>query len=137
MANESGMSRVFAITAALAGLAFASAADARSPLEGRWDRGNMQIDIKPCGTALCGTVVAASTKQQARAENGSGTELIGATLIKDIRPAGRGTYRAQVFLADRNRHASGRITQLNPNRLRVSGCVLAILCKTTHWDRVR
>ena len=131
------MRRVFVIAAALSGLAFASAADARSPLEGRWDRGNLQIDIKPCGRALCGTVVNASAKQQLRAENGSGTELVGATLIKDIRPAGRGTYRAKVFVPDRNMHASGKITQLNPNRLRVSGCVLAILCKTTHWDRVR
>lgn len=131
------MRKIVTITAALTALAFAGPADARSPLVGRWDRGNMQIDIKPCGTALCGTVVSASPKQQARAENGSGTELIGATVIKDIRPAGAARYRAKVFIADRNMHASGTIIQLNANRLRVRGCALAVLCKTTHWDRVR
>jgi uncharacterized protein (DUF2147 family) len=131
------MSRGISIIAALTALAFAGAANARSPIEGRWAKGNMQIDIRPCGASLCGRVVKASPKQQARAENGSGTELIGATLIKQIRPVGPRTYKARVFVADRNMHATGKITQLNPNRLRVSGCALAVLCKTTHWDRVR
>lgn len=126
-----------AILAALLVTAAAGAAEARSPIEGRWDRGNMQIDIKPCGTQLCGTVVNASAKQKSKAENGSGTSLIGATLIRQIQPTGPRTYKARVFLPDRNTHASGKIQQLNPNRLRVSGCVLAVLCRTTHWDRVR
>jgi uncharacterized protein (DUF2147 family) len=122
---------------ALAGLSFAGTAEARSPIEGRWAKGNMQIDIKPCGATLCGTVVRASRKQQNRARNGSGTDLIGATLIKQIQPAGPQTYRARVFVADRNMHALGKIRQLSANRLQVSGCALAILCKTTQWIRVR
>jgi uncharacterized protein (DUF2147 family) len=130
------MSRAILIGAALAALALAGTADARGPIEGRWAKGNMQIDIKPCGSSLCGTIVKASPKQQARAENGSGTELVGARVINQIRPIGRNSYKARVFLADRNMNASGKITQLNPNRLRVSGCVLAFLCRTTHWDRV-
>lgn len=125
------------IPAALLMAAAAGAAEARSPIEGRWDRGNMQIDIKPCGASLCGTVVNASAKQKAKSEKGSGTDLVGATLIRQIQPTGPRTYKARVFLPDRNTHASGKIQQLNANRLRVSGCVLAVLCRTTHWDRVR
>lgn len=131
------MSKAIVIAAALAGLAFAGSADARSPLEGRWDRKDMQIDIKPCGASLCGTVVSASAKQKAKAQNGSDTNLVGATLIRQIQPVGRQTYRARVFLPDRNMSASGKITQLTPDRLRVSGCVLAVICRTSHWDRVR
>ena len=114
----------------------AGSAEARSPIEGRWAKGKLQIDIKPCGASLCGTVVKASPKQQARAERGSGTELIGATLIKEVRPTGPNSYRARVFLADRNTHASGRIRQLSPTRLQVSGCVLAVICRTSNWTRV-
>lgn len=125
------------IAAALIGAIAATPADARSPIEGRWKKGKLQIDIKPCGAALCGTVVKASPKQQARAERGSGTELIGATLIKDIRPTGPNSYRAKVFVADRNMNASGKITQVSPNRLKVSGCVLAIICKSANWTRVQ
>ncbi|HEY0629363.1 MAG TPA: DUF2147 domain-containing protein [Sphingomicrobium sp.] len=125
------------ILVALLLAAIASPADARSPIEGRWRKGNLQIDIKPCGPSLCGTVVKASAKQQARAERGSGTELIGSTLIKDIRPIGPNSYRARVFVADRNMHASGRIRQVSPNQLRVSGCVLAFICRSANWVRVR
>ena len=124
------------ILAALVTAAIASPADARSPIEGRWKKGNMQIDIKPCGASLCGTVVKASAKQQARAERGSGTELIGATLINDIRPTGPNRYKARVFVADRNVHASGKIRQVSPDRLKVSGCVLLIICKSADWVRV-
>lgn len=122
--------------AALFSVIAAVPAEARSPIEGRWKKGNMQIDIKPCGSGLCGTVVKASAKQQRRAERGSGTELIGATLIKDIRPAGPSKYRARVFVADRNMHATGKIQQVSPNQLKVSGCVLLIVCKSTNWTRV-
>ena len=76
------MTKMILTAIALAGLTFAGSAEARGPLEGRWAKGNMQIDIKPCGPTLCGTVVRASRKQQSRAQNGSGTNLIGATLIK-------------------------------------------------------
>ena len=125
------------IIAALFAVAVAGTAEARSPIEGRWKKGNLQIDIRPCGKTLCGTVVKASAKQQARAERGSGTDLIGATLIKDIRSAGPRNYRAKVFVADRNMHATGKIRQLSPNQLKVSGCVLAIVCKSTKWTRVQ
>ena len=84
------------ITAALLIAAAAGSAEARSPIEGRWAKGKMQIDIKPCGSALCGTVVKASPKQQAKAERGSGTDLVGATLIKDIRRTGPNSYRAPI-----------------------------------------
>lgn len=114
----------------------AGAAEARSPIEGRWQKGNLQIDIKPCGPALCGTVVRASAKQQARAERGSGTDLIGATLIRDIRPDGPRTYRARVFVPDRNMNASGKIQHVSRDQLKVSGCVLAIICKSANWTRV-
>jgi uncharacterized protein (DUF2147 family) len=124
------------IIAAVLAVTAAGAADARSPIEGRWAKGKMQIDIRPCGSNLCGTVVKASPKQQAKAERGSGTDLVGATLIKDIRPIGPNSYRAKVFVADRNMNASGRIRQVAPNRLKVSGCVLAFICKSADWRRV-
>jgi uncharacterized protein (DUF2147 family) len=96
----------------------------------------MEITIAPCGDTLCGTVTKASAKQKAKAERGSGTELIGARLIKNIHATGPSVYRANVFLADRNMNARGTIRQLGPNRLAVRGCVLAIICKSATWDRV-
>ena len=96
----------------------------------------MEIVIRPCGGTLCGTVIKASEKQRARAERGSGTNLIGARVIDNIQPAGAGIYKADVYVADRDMNARGTIRQVGPNRLEVRGCVLAIICKTTHWDRI-
>jgi uncharacterized protein (DUF2147 family) len=130
------MERFFiGLAAALVIIAPASAT-AKSGLEGRWQNGRMEIAIGPCGSALCGTVVKASAKQQAKAERGTGTELIGARLITNIRPSGPNSYRANVYLADRGFNTSGTIRQLGPNRLNVRGCVFAFICKSSNWDRI-
>ena len=71
------MKRLFLSVAALSVLATPALASARSNLEGRWKNGKMEIVIRPCGGSLCGTVVKASAKQQAKAQRGSGTRLLG------------------------------------------------------------
>jgi uncharacterized protein (DUF2147 family) len=130
------MKRSYLSVAVLLVAATPTSANARSNLEGRWKNGKMEIVIAQCGRALCGTVVKASARQQARAESGSGTNLIGARLIDNIRPAGPGVYHADVFVADRDTNASGTIHVVGPNRLEVRGCVMTVICKTTHWDRI-
>jgi uncharacterized protein (DUF2147 family) len=130
------MKRVFITLATLAVALAPAQATAKSSIEGRWKNGKMEIVISPCGRSLCGTVVKASAKQQAKAERGTGTDLIGARLITDIRPKGPRTYRANVYLADRDMNASGTIRQVNPDRLNVRGCVYAIICKSSNWDRI-
>jgi uncharacterized protein (DUF2147 family) len=124
---------------ALSGLAIALApasALARSNLEGRWKNGAMEIVIAPCGPSLCGRVVKASAQQQSKAQRGSGTRLLGARVIDNIEPVAPGRWNADVFVASRDMNARGTIEQVGPNRLAVRGCVLAIICKTTHWDRI-
>jgi uncharacterized protein (DUF2147 family) len=130
------MKRFFIILATLFVAAAPALANARSNLEGRWRNGKMEIVIAQCGRALCGTVVKASARQQAKAESGSGTNLLGARVIDNIQPAGPGVYRANVFVADRDTNARGTIEQVGPDRLSVRGCVWMVICKTTHWDRV-
>jgi uncharacterized protein (DUF2147 family) len=130
------MKRIFRLSAAMLALAVPAAAGAASSIEGRWKNGHMEIQISNCGRALCGTIVKASAKQQAKAQRGTGTQLIGARLITNIRPAGPQTYRANVFLADRGVSTSGTIRQLDANRLNVRGCVLAVICRSTTWDRI-
>ena len=114
-----------------------AAATAGSPIEGRWRNGKMEIEIDRCGAMLCGTVVKASAKAQAKAQKGTGTKLIGARLIDNIRPTGANSYKARVFLADRDMHATGTIRQVSDDRLAVKGCALVILCRSATWERVR
>ena len=131
------MKKLLIAFASMSMLAAPASASAKSTLEGRWKKGNLVIQISPCGRELCGTVVRASAKQQAKAERGSGTDLIGARLIKDIDKTGPNTYRANVFLPHRNVHARGTIKQVSTNTLAVRGCVLGVICKSQTWQRVR
>jgi uncharacterized protein (DUF2147 family) len=126
-----------AIFAAIGIIAAPAAASSKSTIEGRWKNGTMEIQIAPCGRALCGTVVKASREQAADAKRGSGTDLVGARLITGIQPTGPRTYSGQVFIADRNLHADGTISQVSRNQLEVRGCMLGIVCRTKTWDRVR
>ena len=126
-----------ALAAAATSLGVAAPAAAPVPIEGRWARGNMQIRIAPCGQALCGTVLRASDKQKARAEAGSGTDLVGATLIHHIRAVGPGRYTAKVFVADKNMNANGTIVQVSPDEINVKGCVaFGLFCKSQQWTRI-
>jgi uncharacterized protein (DUF2147 family) len=131
------MKRFLAALAAVGLAASPAPASAKTPLEGHWKNGPMVIEIAPCGSKLCGTVVKASPIQQKKAERGSGTELIGARLITDIEQTGPSTYQGRVFAADRNIYANGTVRQLSPNRLEVKGCILLVICKTRTYDRVR
>jgi uncharacterized protein (DUF2147 family) len=130
------MKRLFLGLAGLATALVPASAVARSGLEGRWKNGAMEIIIAPCGPSLCGRVVKASPQQQAKAAHGSGTRLLGARVIDNIEATGAGRWNADVFLASRDMNARGTIEQVGPDRLAVRGCVLVIICKTTHWDRI-
>lgn len=130
------MKRFFLACAGLAVALAPASALAKSNLEGRWKNGAMEIVIGPCGQSLCGRVVKASSQQQAKAQRGSGKQLLGARVIDNIEPAGPGRWSATVYVASRDMNARGTIEQVNPDRLAVRGCVLAIICKTTHWDRI-
>ena len=131
------MKRIIAAIAALSAVATPAVASAQDSLQGRWKNGKMEVVIAPCGSKLCGTVVKASPVQQAKAERGSDTDLIGARLIENIERTGPDTYKARVFVADHNVYASGTIKQVSNNQLHVRGCVLAVICKSRTWDRVR
>lgn len=131
------MKRILVSLVAVGVLAGPATASAKSPLEGRWKNGRMEVVIAPCGKKLCGTVVKASPKQQSRAESGSGTDLVGARLIESIEPTGPGTYRGRVFVADHGVHANGTIRQVSPNQLKVKGCILGVICRSKTWDRMR
>jgi uncharacterized protein (DUF2147 family) len=130
------MKRLLIALGALCALAAPTSADARSSLEGRWKNGKTEIVIRPCGGSLCGNVTKASPKQQAKAQRGSGTRLIGSRVIDNIEQAGPATYKADVYLPDRDMTARGTIRQVNANRLNVLGCLFGFLCKATNWDRV-
>ncbi|WP_368187446.1 DUF2147 domain-containing protein [Aestuariibius sp. HNIBRBA575] len=123
---------VLSVVGAIA-LAGAATAD---PLEGTWrttadDNGNSGlIQVAPCGSALCGTLI--------RAYGPNGAEIpsdnIGQNIISETVASGGGAYTGKVYSPDRDKTYNSRL-QLSGNQLTVSGCVLGICREGGVWTR--
>jgi uncharacterized protein (DUF2147 family) len=124
--------------AALTALAAASPASAASPLVGVWTspKGNVTVRIKPCGSLLCGEVVDASARAKRRAAKQGVTKLVGEPLLNNIAPAGPGKWTGKVFVPRLRTHVGGRITMQSPDRMQISGCYAAIICRSAVYRRV-
>ncbi len=121
-----------AVLIALAAPAFAD------PLEGVWqttrdDNGNFgYIQVAPCGTALCGTLVKSFDANGAEVTSpNNGRQIISETVAQ-----GGGAYRGKVWAPDRDKTYNSRL-QLSGDSLAVSGCVLGICRDGGTWTRVQ
>lgn len=130
--------KTMTIIAAALLAAVPAAAAAQSPIEGVWSnpKGSVKVRIAPCGQALCGRVVSATAKAKADAAEGGTRSLVGTTILSNLMPAGANRWKGRVFMPAANRHATGNFSLTSGNRLRIQGCVLAILCKSQTWTRV-
>jgi uncharacterized protein (DUF2147 family) len=137
------MNKLFAAAAAasLAVSTFAATADAQAQGQqpsGVWrnPRNSVHVRIQPCGRALCGTVVWASTRAQQKAREAGTARLIGAQLFRQLQPQGSGAWGGRVFVPDRARTVSGTL-RVRGREAIVSGCVAAgLVCRSQTWTRV-
>jgi len=132
--------RLFSLFACAALLGGAAPAPVQEGLQGEWrnTRNTVHLRVQPCGAALCGTVTWAADQQRADAKKGSGRELIGSALLRDLRKGNDGNWHGKVFVPDINSTATATVIQLNGNLIRVSGCTLfGLACRTQHWHRLK
>jgi uncharacterized protein (DUF2147 family) len=121
------------LSAALACLAAGAMAE---PLVGTWrtakdDNGNSGlIQVKPCGAALCGTLVKAFDKAGKSMESPN----IGRKIIWDTKPVGDGEYRGMVYSPDRDAEYKSKLV-LTGDKLSVSGCRIGICREGGVWTR--
>lgn len=132
--------RLLALFASATMLVAAAPLQPGNGLQGEWRNTNntVHLRVQPCGSAYCGTVTWASDSQRAEARKGSGKDLLGSPLLRDLKRGDNGAWRGKVFLPAVNTTATATVLQINPNMLRVSGCsLLGLVCKTQHWHRIQ
>jgi uncharacterized protein (DUF2147 family) len=120
----------------------AEALAAASPM-GRWvtDSGNLEIEIAPCGKAICGTVVKVIAN---RSMSGSGEMVaadkrdpLGMVILKDFVPAGEGAWKGEIYNRENAKTYSCDLSLGTPDQLVVRPYIgLPILGKTLVWRRV-
>ncbi|RYD90303.1 MAG: DUF2147 domain-containing protein [Sphingomonadales bacterium] len=133
--------RLFSLLAAATFLVAAAPAPMSDPngLEGDWrnTKDTVHLRVSRCGPSYCGKVTWAGEQQRADARKGSGKDLVGSTLLRDLRPSGSATWRGKIYVPDININVTATVVQLSPIKLRVSGCSwLNVVCRTQHWHRI-
>jgi uncharacterized protein (DUF2147 family) len=116
----------------------AQTANATPDIIGTWvnPRGTVKVRTGLCADRLCGWIVWAAPQAQADAREGGVSRLIGIELLRDYHGAGANRYRGTVYVPDMGRTFYSTIEQRDPNRLRISGCVLGgLICKSQNWHR--
>jgi uncharacterized protein (DUF2147 family) len=82
-------------------MAIGGAASAAERPDGRWisQSGNVEIQIAPCGSALCGTVVRvmANRSMESLAASKAPPARIGLRIISGLAPAGDGQWSGKLF----------------------------------------
>lgn len=90
-----------------------------------------------CGNNLCGWVVWATPEAIQEAKDGGVQQLIGTELLRNYHSTGPGTWQGRVFVPDMGKTYYSTITLLDPNSLKISGCILGgLICKSQIWRRV-
>ncbi|WP_322888929.1 MULTISPECIES: DUF2147 domain-containing protein [unclassified Yoonia] len=93
--------------------------------------GYLEVQVAPCGAALCGTIL--------RARDLQGREQpyphLGRWMIRDMAPTGPTSWGNGQIWDPRNDRTFRSKMELSGNNLAVSGCVLGF-CQSQIWSRV-
>ena len=111
---------------------------------GRWltESGNFEVEIAPCGDALCGTVtkVLGNRSMSNSAEAPSAVDpnsLLGLKLLTGFKPAGESRWLGQIYNREDGNTYQCVMTLLSPKQLKVRAYrVLPIFGKSQVWTRV-
>ena len=120
----------------------AIAAPPTSPV-GRWltESGNLEVEIAPCGKAICGTVVKVLAN---RSMSGSGEMAaadnrnpLGMTILKDFMPTSDDTWQGEIYNRENAKTYACKMSLDAPDQLVVRAYVgLPVFGKTQVWRRV-
>lgn len=110
---------------------------------GRWvtESGNLEVEIAPCGDALCGAVVKVLAN---RSMSGSGQPMepadprpaLGMVILSGLRDSGDGEYSGRLYNRENAKHYSANLSLGAPDQLVIRAYVgLPVFGKTQLWRR--
>lgn len=104
-----------------------------------------QVEISKCGTNLCGRIVASNNLNadpDLKDVNNSNASLRsrrikGLAILTGFTGGPEQWTGGTVYNTEDGKTYSGSITLVGDNTLKLTGCVVAPLCKTQTWTRLR
>jgi uncharacterized protein (DUF2147 family) len=129
------------LSLAIAGPAFAA------DITGRWRTpGNGgEVEVYACGAAICGRLISSAhiardpNALDARNENAAlkTRKLKGLTFLTGFTGGPTEWKGGKVYNPEDGKTYAGSITAVGADTLKLKGCVVAPLCKTQTWTRIR
>ena len=128
-------------------MALAMAATSPDAAVGRWmtEARHGIVEITRCGASLCGKIVTSDgiDANPAMKDVKNKDEQLRGRTLKGLQILGGFSFRSgiwdggTVYNAEDGKTYDARITVVDPNRLKLRGCIFVPLCKTQTWTRVR
>jgi len=117
-----------------------AAAGATAP-NGLWltESGNLQIELAPCGEALCGKVtkVLGNRSMAGPGPSTAPAATPGLEILKDMKPTGNGAFRGSIYNRENGKTYDCEIRSLSADRLKVRAYkFFTVFGKTQIWTRV-
>jgi uncharacterized protein (DUF2147 family) len=112
--------------------------------EGRWltESGNLEVEIAPCGEALCGTVARvvanrSMSDSSAAMEPADKRPALGMKILSDFKPSGEKQWTGEIYNRENAKTYRCRMTLVAPDQLEIRGYILLpLIGKTQIWRRV-
>jgi uncharacterized protein (DUF2147 family) len=143
---------MFLVGAFVASQALAACAQTTAPAastdaadhKGRWltASGNLEVEIAPCGQALCGTVVRVVANKSMAAPNATMAPVdarpaLGIRILADFTPSGDGEWEGRIYNRENGKTYSCVMALLTPDQLKIRPyIVLPLFGQTQIWRRV-
>src|SRR5215470_1802646 len=117
---------------------------ASGTVTGRWltASGNFEVEIAPCGQALCGTVVRvlanrSMSKPDSQAAPVDTRPALGMKILTDFTPSGEGEWKGQIYNRENGKTYSCLLSLVASDQLKVRPYVgLSLFGQTQIWKRV-
>ena len=98
------------------------------------------VEFYRCGAGLCGKIVRVRDGQVRDSNNPDPAKrerpVVGLLILEGARQTGDNRWAGTLYNRENGKTYSGTVTVKSKDALELSGCVLAVLCKTVTWTRV-
>ena len=138
---------ILAATMALA--ATPVSAETNADPTGVWltEAGDAKIHVSKCGSGICGTIVwlktpidPATGRPQVDDKNRDPAlahrPVIGINIFKGLKSVADRKWSGRIYNADDGKTYTSDITLAGPRKLKVRGCVMAVLCGGEIWTKL-
>jgi uncharacterized protein (DUF2147 family) len=99
------------------------------------------IELYKCGGGLCAKLTKVSDSQKTDDKNPDPAKrnqpIIGLVIMENAQKSRSDRWAGTLYNRESGKSYAGTITVKNRDLLELSGCVMAVLCRTVTWTRIR